>query len=184
MAYAQNPNYAYGGFDGDTYFGVEYGALNSDAANLDDWDTGVLFGRFGMVILQQGLVGVAAEGFLGLGIVDEDWASGCDAETVSTDSIIGAQLKAFADLGGAKIHAVIGANMVSASITIKGTCPGYTWSESYDDSEIALTYGFGGELKINENAAISANLQVFYDADYSGVDLTISGLLVGYKHSF
>lgn len=166
-----------------TYFAVDYTAVNSDA-DVDDWDTGVLFGRYGYAI-QPGL---AVEGFIGLGIQDDSWTSsnGCDSADVSTDSFLGARIVAFKDLGGVSLHANLGLNMVTASVEISGaaSCYGIGWQETYDDSEIGLTYGFGADFNISDQAAISLDFNIFYDDDYSGADLTISGLSVGYKQTF
>ena len=165
---------------GDRYFGVSYGAVNLDAEAIDDWDTGVAFARFGTVINP----GVAAEAFLGLGIQDDEWTSpnGCDSQTVSTDSIIGAQIKVFKDQGNLNLHAAIGMNMVSVSVDISGTasCYGFAWSETYDDSETAITYGFGVNFAAG-GGAVTLDYQAFYDDDYDGVDLFVSGLLIGYQ---
>ncbi len=166
------------------YVGAEFAAVNSDA-DFDDWDTGVVFARVGMVLVP----GLAVEGYLGLGVQDESWtsANGCDSENVSTDSIIGAQVKGFVDLGHhSNLHGTIGLNMVSASFEISGsaTCYGVGWSETYDDTEMALTYGFGADIGITKQSAITVNYQIFYDDDYSGIDLLVSGLRVGYQHSF
>ena len=177
-AYAQNP--------GDTYFGVEYGLVNLNASDLDSWDTGVLFGRYGMVI-QKGL---AAEGFIGIGLQDDKWTStnGCDSQVVSTDYIFGAQLKTFTDIDKVSLHASIGLNMVAASIETSGkggsSCYGTGWSESYSDTEMALTYGVGADFNIDHKSAVSVNYQLFYNDNYDGVDLQISGLLIGYKQNF
>lgn len=168
---------------GEKYFGIDYAMVNSESTN-DDWDTGMLFGRIGMQ-LQPGL---AVEGYLGLGIQDDETTtpSGCDTQTVSTDSIIGAQIKASADLDKVNLHANIGFNQVSATFEISGaaSCYGLGWSETYDDDETGISFGFGADFEISDKSAISANYTIFYDDDYAGEDITIGGLLIGYKQAF
>jgi len=168
-----------------TYFSVEYMYLNPQVDGGDDYDNTAIMAKVGKVVAPN----IAVEGFVALGVASEKWTSesGCDTEEVSTDSIIGAQARAFADLTpSVSIHGVLGINVVDASRTIGGTeaCYGYEWSESSSDSETAITYGFGGEFKINKVSSIIANYQVFYDDEYEGLDLFIPGFSVGYKHGF
>lgn len=169
--------------DMNTYFSLEYMYLNPQVSGGDDYDNTAIMAKVGKVVAAN----LAVEGFVALGISSDKWESenGCDTEEVSTDSIIGAQARAFADLTpSVSIHAVLGINVVDATRTIGGQCPGYEWSESYSDSETAITYGFGGEFKINKVSSIVANYQIFYDDDYSGIDLLIPGYSIGYKHAF
>lgn len=169
-------------FAADTYMGIEYAAVNSDVDGEVDYDTGMIFGRFGMN-LQKGL---DVEAYVGLGVQDETNTTSCDSEKVSTDSIFGAQIKASADVENVNLHANLGINQVAATFEISGTaaCYGSAWTETYDDSEIGLAYGFGADFKISEQSAITANFNVFYDDDYSGADLTIAALLIGYRQDF
>ncbi|MDH5611743.1 MAG: porin family protein [Gammaproteobacteria bacterium] len=165
----------------DTYMGIEYAVVNSDIT-FDDWDTGMIFARFGAKLSP----GLAAEAYIGLGVQDDTTTTNCDSEKVSTDSIVGAQIKASADLENVNLHANIGINQIAATFEISGTfaCYGYNWTETYDDTEVGLAYGFGADFKISDQSAITANFNIFYDDTYAGADLTISALLIGYQQSF
>lgn len=123
------------------------------------------------------------EGFVALGVASEKWES----EEVSTDSIIGARARAFADITSrVSIHGVLGLNLVEATCTIGGaaSCYGYGWSDTTSDSETAITYGFGGEFKVDGESSVIVNYQVFYNDEYSGLGLFIPGYSIGYKHAF
>jgi len=165
------------------YFSASLGAMTSDVSGYDTFSTQNVFAKVGKQIAP----GLAVEGLLGLGIGSDTWSNGCDGQEVSTDSFIGAQVVGSVPMSPkASFHGTLGFIQTSASVKISGTasCYGVAWSESYSDDKTDLSYGIGVDYKLNEKSAITADYQFFYNNSISGVDVTISGLLIGYKQEF
>lgn len=166
-----------------TYYAISVGKISSDVANSEQFDTANLFAKLGKQIGPN----LAIEGVLGLGIMSDDWSDNCDSQEVSTDTFLGAQLVGSIDLSPeVKIHGTLGMMQTSATVTISGSasCYGVAWSNEYSDDDTDLSYGIGIDYQLSEGSAITADYQFLYDDEYSGVDLTISGLLIGYKANF
>lgn len=171
--------------DDGLYFAASFGAINSDVANYDSFDTQNIFGKVGKEISPN----LSVEAVLGIGVGTDKWTSsnGCDSQEVSTDRFIGAQIVGAVPLSeSAKFHGNIGFLQTTATIKSSGaaSCYGIGWSEESSDSETGMTYGIGLDFHLSPKAAITADYQIFYDDEYAGVDLTISGLLLGYKQYF
>lgn len=171
--------------DDGIYFAAGLGAINSDVAGYDSFDTQNVFFKVGKEISQN----FSLEALLGIGLASDKWtsANGCDSQEVSTDRFIGVQAVGSVDLSpNASFHGTIGMLQTSATLKDSGaaSCYGVAWSGEYSDSEVDMTYGVGIDYHINPKAAITADYQIFYDDNYSGVDLLISGVVLGYKQYF
>ncbi len=167
-----------------TYFVASFGLMNNEVPG-ESFTTQNIFAKVGKEISPN----FAVEGILGLGIASDKWtsANGCDSEEVSTDQFIGAQLVGSVPISpSVKFHGNLSLVQTTATIKIAGaaSCYGVGLSESYSDSDTDLGYGVGIDYQLNQKSAITADYHFFYDDSYSGVDLTIGGLLIGYKQSF
>lgn len=166
------------------YFAASFGLMNSDVPG-DSFNTQNIFAKVG----KEFYPGLAVEGLLGLGMGSDKWtsSSGCDSQEVSTDQFIGVQLVGSIPVSSSvKFHGNLSLVQTSATIKVSGaaSCYGVGWSDSISDSDTDLGYGVGIDYQLNQKSAITADYHFFYDDTYSGVDLTIGGLLIGYKQSF
>lgn len=166
------------------YFAASIGKINSSVGGGSDYDTSNVFAKVGKQLTPN----LAVEGVLGIGIQSDKWSDACDSQEVSTDSFLGAQLVGSIDLSSSvSFHGTVGLMQTSATLKNAGSasCYGLAWSEEYSDDDTDLTYGIGADFKFGSGHAITADYQVFYDNEYApGVDLTVSGLMIGYKKSF
>lgn len=167
------------------YFAAGLGAMYSDVAGYDTYATQNLFAKVGKEINES----LSVEALLGIGIGSDKWtsANGCDSEEIATDRFIGVQVVGAVPLSEkTSFHGNLGIVQTTATRTISGaaSCYGYAWSEETSDDETDLTYGIGIDYRFNPKAAITADYQIFYDDDYAGLDLLISGFVIGYKQYF
>ena len=163
------------------YVSLEYLLLNPNIPD-DDWDNAAILGRLGKMVSPN----MAVEGYAAFGIQSEKFSDACDYEEVSTDYIVGVQVKGIAELSPKfSLNGSVGLNMIQASVTIGGfaSCYGVAFEENYEDTELGLAYGVGAEYHLSETSSIVANFHIFYDDEYSGVELQIPGVSVGYKWS-
>jgi len=166
------------------YIDASLGLLTSDVKTFDTFNTQNIFVRVGKQITRS----VAVEGLLGAGVGTDSWTDGCDTQEVSTDSFIGAQVVGSMPMSRkTRLRGTLGYLLASASIKNSGAAScygGFPWSEEYSEDKASFSYGLGMDYKLNKQSAITADYQVFFNDTISGIDVNISGFLIGYKHSF
>lgn len=98
--------------------------------------------------------------------------------SVDVDNIIGAYVTANASVGStANVYGLIG--LARVDLTSKASIPGFA-SFAVSDSDTGVSFGFGGDIGVNEDVALNIEYMSYYDED----DISIDGMAFGLKFKF
>lgn len=121
--------------------------------------------------------GVGFEGRVGMGLSDDDISEfdpflGDISLELEVDTVLGLYLVAQTRSGAASLYGIIGFTQVDFSIEVDG---GILGSASDSDDESDLSYGFGVNFDVSDQASINVEFMQYLDKD----DFEASAISVG-----
>lgn len=166
---------------GDAYYSVGIGIVNM-SVDTDDATAGIVIAHFGKVIGQ----GLAIEGFLGKGIIDDEYndSPGIDW-TVGVNSVYGVRVKGFASLdSGSMFYGVIGYAETDIKAEQTWSAPYLPHTDDWSESDSDLIFGIGFDIAMGDSSGLVLEFTSLYGETIGNSDVDVLNLSASYRGTF